>query len=80
MFRSFGYWNEYAFLSGRYMYNKSLFSWNGWNDSLTFMDVWTSSLSFDPSMDLEVLWPEAKQVYYAMHGFGLCYEIEGNCF
>ena len=77
LLRSFGYKYEHFLFKGENMQNKSLYSWNGWNDSLAFMDIVTSALAFDPNYDLRIS-TKAKQVYYARARFGLCYEIEGN--
>ena len=79
MLRSFSYHFSHDLLRGQNIENTSLYSWNGWNDSLTFMSIVTSSLSFDPNEDFKLYQAKAKQVYYTRNGFGLCYEIEGTC-
>ena len=87
MLRYFGYGgDDIDVLYGSNMENESLYSWNGWNDSLSFRDIVTSSLAFDPNRDFWMedgsddfsLSKDVKQVYYAKEGFGLCFEIEGN--
>ena len=75
--KSFGYKYDTYFLKGQNMENGSLYSWNGWNKSLAFLDIVRSSWSFGPNRDLDIYRVEAKQVYYGRQGFGLCYEIEG---
>ena len=84
--RSFRYESADTLLEGKNMRNENLFSWTGWNENITYINIVTSTLDFDIIEDLKIdlidektLEPmdmEVKHVYYNV--YGLCYEIEGN--